>query len=373
MKDRSTFLLSASLYLFLITFCGYVALIYIEDIYIFRQLEKNNEILPLIYVGRVLIAFSFSIIIGTSGFLYIYRFMGKLRKIEQNILALPRIDSESNLPEPVFSYTELHSLNKRIFDTYREEKERGSQLFFSNQGSIHNELKQKLLPQLFDIKLKQIKNLDISIIPSKSRNNSSDYLSILETKNGCIICITGTAIDSLDSIIFKFKVKCLFESYKKISIEFDESLFYEIYSEILEKIEIQVNFTLLFISKDTGRVLYHKYQRNPLLYFQNQKIFKLEGSAETDLSPGTLQSSPRGLEILENELLLILSDRIEKIQEFSDYKFLDYIISNYKWKEGSSTKELLLETISMLENWQNLTVKTDSIYEYLVCVVIRKK
>lgn len=373
MKKKSTFLLSTSIYLFLLVFGGFVTLIYIEDIYIFRQLEKNNEILPLIYIGRVLIALSFSILMGIVGFLYIYNFIKNLRKIEQNILYLPRVDSESKLPESYFPYAELDSLNQRLFSVYREEKEKGNQLSFSYLENLQSEFKLKLLPNVFDIKLSQIRSMELSIIPNKSRSTSSDFLGVLETKNGCIVCITGTSKDTLESTIFKFKIKSIFDIFKKISLQCDENLFNIIYSEILESIEIKINFTLIFVFKDTGRILYHKYQNTPLLFFQKSKIFMLEGNSEKELTSGTLPSSPRGLEMLENEFLMILSDRIENIQEFSDSKYIDYIYSQYKWNEFNSSKDFLLQIISILEGWQNQSFKTESLYEHLMCVVIRKK
>ena len=79
MRNSKTFLLSSTFNAFILIFTFFVALIYIEDIYIFRQLEKTNEILPLIYIGRVFIALSFSLAMAVIIFLYTYSFTNQLK------------------------------------------------------------------------------------------------------------------------------------------------------------------------------------------------------------------------------------------------------------------------------------------------------
>lgn len=372
MRKKNKFVFSSAINLFIVSFVGFVLLIYIEDIYIFRQLEKNNEILPIIYVGRVLIALSFSIFTALLGFIYIYQFTNKLRGIEKKILS-SNSDSGLNTYEIAEDFEELSSLSKTIYFTLKDKGENINKIINNDWIDQLKEIKNVILPNIFDIKLNQVKNIDISIIPNKSRDSSSDFFDFMEVKNGFIVCMLGSPKDDIYSTIIKYKIKTLFEIYAKVSNQLDENVFHEIFSEVNKIKNIKINFTMIYISKDSGRVIYHVYQKNPIIFIQKDKIHLLYNVDAYEFLSSDGTTNPLGLEILENEYLILISDRIRKLNEFSDLDFFNTIKEQNFINHSNNSKEILLAIIKKMEEWQNKYNKTDSIYENLLCSVIRKK
>jgi signal transduction histidine kinase len=120
MRNNTNFSSSIFIYFFIITLSFFVLLIYIEDIYIFRQIEKINEIASLVYIGRVLIAISFSLMISVILYLYVFNFTKKLKNFSKLISEWGRgenpEDSSSHLE---VGYNEINNLYRVFVDSWQ--------------------------------------------------------------------------------------------------------------------------------------------------------------------------------------------------------------------------------------------------------------
>ncbi len=376
MRNNTNFSSSIFIYFFIIILSFFVLLIYIEDIYIFRQIEKINEIASLVYIGRVLIAISFSLMISVILYLYVFNFTKKLKNFSKLISEWGRgenpEDSSSNLE---VGYNEINNLYRVFVDSCNNNLERQSNYNSLHSSDIKSNLSLKILPNIYELKLTPIKNLDISILPNKSSNTYFDILDIIETNNGCIVCLTGSPINDLNISVYKLKIQTTLSLIKSFSGILNEELFYEIFSKVLNYSEKMINLTLCYISKEDNKFIYHKYQKNQILFINNNIVDFLFNTNEEYLSKSIKNSNPIGLEFNLNNYILIISDRIRLLKEFLNDEFLLFIKENLQLKvnEIKSSKDLLIQLVDVMELWQGKNSSTGNIYDYLSCVAIRKK
>jgi Arg-Lys translocation region protein phosphatase len=376
MRNNTNFSSSIFIYFFIIILSFFVLLIYIEDIYIFRQIEKINEISSLVYIGRVLIAISFSLMISVILYLYVFNFTKKLKNFSKLISEWGRgenpEDSSSNLE---VGYNEINNLYRVFVDSCNNNLERQSNYNSLHSSDLKNNLSLKILPNIYELKLTPIKNLDISILPNKSSNTYFDILDIIETNNGCIVCLTGSPINDLNISVYKLKIQTTLSLIKSFSGILNEELFYEIFSKVLNYSEKMINLTLCYISKEDNKFIYHKYQKNQILFINNNTVDFLFNTNEEYLSKSIKNSNPIGLEFNLNNYILIISDRIRLLKEFLNDEFLLFIKENLQLKvnEIKSSKDLLIQLVDVMELWQGKNSSTGNIYDYLSCVAIRKK
>jgi Arg-Lys translocation region protein phosphatase len=376
MRNNTNFSSSIFIYFLIIILSFFVLLIYIEDIYIFRQIEKINEIASLVYIGRVLIAISFSLMISVILYLYVFNFTKKLKNFSKLISEWGRgenpEDSSSNLE---VGYNEINNLYRVFVDSCNNNLERQSNYNSLHSSDIKSNLSLKILPNIYELKLTPIKNLDISILPNKSSNTYFDILDIIETNNGCIVCLTGSPINDLNISVYKLKIQTTLSLIKSFSGILNEELFFEIFSKVLNYSEKMINLTLCYISKEDNKFIYHKYQKNQILFINNNTVDFLFNTNEEYLSKSIKNSNPIGLEFNLNNYILIISDRIRLLKEFLNDEFLLFIKENLQLKvnEIKSSKDLLIQLVDVMELWQGKNSSTGNIYDYLSCVAIRKK
>jgi hypothetical protein len=136
-----------------------------------------------------------------------------------------------------------------------------------------------------------------------------------------------------------------------------------------------INLTLCYISKEDNKFIYHKYQKNQILFINNNTVDFLFNTNEEYLSKSIKNSNPIGLEFNLNNYILIISDRIRLLKEFLNDEFLLFIKENLQLKvnEIKSSKDLLIQLVDVMELWQGKNSSTGNIYDYLSCVAIRKK
>jgi Arg-Lys translocation region protein phosphatase len=374
MSRTTNFTSSVLIYSFIIILSFFVILIYIEDIYIFSQLEKSNEIASIVYIGRVFIALSFSLIISVILYLYIFNFIRKLRDFQDFLTEWGRnIEiKDSNLNQ---SYNEINNLYRVFIESYGNNLELQATSSSNNLSEIKNNLSNKILPNIYEIKLTPIKNLDVSILPNKSSNTYFDILDIIETNNGCIVCLTGSPNNDLNTSIYKLKVQTTLSLIKSFAGILNEELFFEIHSKVLQYSEKMINLTLCYISKEDSKLIYYKYQRNQLYYINNNSVIYLFNSNEEFISNNANNSNPIGIEFNVNNFILIISDRIRLLKEFLNDNYIDFIKQNLQLKinEIKSSKDLLISLVETLELWQKKNGNSGNIYDYLSCIAIRKK
>ena len=376
MKNSNNFTSLIFIYFFIIIFSFFVILIYIEDIYIFSQIEKINEIASLVYIGRVLIAISFSLMISVILYLYIFNFTKKLKEFSKIISEWGRGENlEESTTNLEFGYNEISNLYKVFIESYNNSLSRQSSYNSIHSSDIKNNLSLKILPNIYELKLTPIKNLDISILPNKSSNTYFDILDIIETNNGCIVCLTGSPINDLNTSIYKLKIQTTLSLIKSFAGILNEELFYEIFSKVLNYSEKMINLTLCYISKEDNKFIYHKYQKNQILFIKNNTVDFLFNSNEEFLSNNIKNSNPIGFEFNMNNYILIISDRIRLLKEFLNDEFLGFIKENLQLKvyEIKSSKDLLIKLIDAMELWQGKNYNSGNIYDYLSCIAIRKK
>jgi len=376
MRNSINFSSSIFIYFFIINLSFFVVLIYIEDIYIFRQIEKINEIAFLVYIGRVLIAISFSLMISVILYLYVFNFTKKLKEFDVLISKWGRGENIEDFNYSTdLEYKEINNLYRVFLDSYNNNLERQMNYNTIHSSDIKNNLSHKILPNIFELKLTPIKNLDISILPNKSSSTYFDLLDIIETNKGCIVCLTGSPINDLNISVYKLKIQATLSLIKSFAGILNEELFYEIFSKVLNYSEKMINLTLCYISKEDGKVIYHQYQKNKILFINNNNVDFLFNSNEEFLSTSIKNSNPIGLEFKLNNYILIISDRIRLLKEFLNDEYLGFIKDNLQLKvnEIKSSKDLLIKLVEIMESWQGKNSNSGNIYDYLSCIAIRKK
>jgi len=375
MRNSKSFLLSSTFNFFILVFTFFVVLIYIEDIYIFRQLEKTNDILPLIYMGRVFIALSFSLAMAVIIFLYTYSFTNQLKSFCVFISNTRFENYQDKMLNKKLSYHELIELKDTLFETYNNFLENESIDKNNHSSNLKIDLISKLLPVVYNIKLNPIENLDVAVLPNKAEKSFSDLIDIIDTRNGCIVCMTGSPLDNLNSSIYKLKVKSTLLAMKSFSHLVDEELFHDIFKLLNEYITEKTNVFIAYISKNSNKLLYHKFQNKPFFLLKENSTQLLSSIEEEYYDKIFLNNNPIGIEFKVGEYLLILSDRIEILNEFRSNELADYLNKKLNSFEINikTSKDLILNLIASLESWQKEKNGNGNILEYLTCIAIRKK
>ncbi len=375
MRNSKTFLLSSTFNAFILIFTFFVALIYIEDIYIFRQLEKTNEILPLIYIGRVFIALSFSLAMAVVIFLYTYSFTNQLKNFCMFISNTRFENYQDKMLTKKLAYNELIELRDTLVETYNNYLENESIDKNNHSSNLKIDLISKLLPVVYSIKLNPIENLDVAVLPNKSEKSFSDLIEIVDTRNGCIVCMTGSPLDNLNSSIYKLKVKSTLLAMKSFSHLVEEELFHDIFRLVNEYITEKTNMFIAYISKNSNKLIYHKFQNKPIFLLKENSTELLSSIEEEYLDKKFSNTNPIGIEFKVGEYLLILSDRLEMLNEFRNNELSDYLSKKLNSFERNikTSKDLILNLITSLESWQKDNHGNGNILEYLTCIAIRKK
>jgi Arg-Lys translocation region protein phosphatase len=375
MRNSKTFLLSSTFNAFILIFTFFVALIYIEDIYIFRQLEKTNEILPLIYIGRVFIALSFSLAMAVIIFLYTYSFTNQLKNFCMFISNTRFENYQDKMLTKKLAYNELIELRDTIVETYNNYLENESIDKNNHSSNLKIDLISKILPVVFNIRLSPIENLDVAVLPNKSEKSFSDLIEIVDTRNGCIVCMTGSPLDNLNSSIYKLKVKSTLLAMKSFSHLVEEELFHDIFRLVNEYITEKTNMFIAYISKNSNKLIYHKFQNKPSFLLKENSTQLLSSIEEEYLDKKFSNTNPIGIEFKVGEYLLILSDRLEMLNEFRNNELSDYLNKKLNSFERNikTSKDLILNLITSLESWQKDNHGNGNILEYLTCIAIRKK
>jgi Arg-Lys translocation region protein phosphatase len=375
MRNSKTFLLSSTFNAFILIFTFFVALIYIEDIYIFRQLEKTNEILPLIYIGRVFIALSFSLAMAVIMFLYTYSFTNQLKNFCMFISNTRFENYQDKMLTKKLAYNELIELRDTLVETYNNYLENESIDKNNHTSNLKIDLISKLLPVVYNIKLNPIENLDVAVLPNKSEKSFSDLIEIVDTRNGCIVCMTGSPLDNLNSSIYKLKVKSTLLAMKSFSHLVEEELFHDIFRLVNEYITEKTNMFIAYISKNSNKLIYHKFQNKPIFLLKENSSQLLSSIEEEYLDKKFSNTNPIGIEFKVGEYLLILSDRLEMLNEFRNNELSDYLNKKLNSFERNikTSRDLILNLITSLESWQKDNHGNGNILEYLTCIAIRKK
>ena len=375
MRNSKTFLLSSTFNAFILIFTFFVALIYIEDIYIFRQLEKTNEILPLIYIGRVFIALSFSLAMAVVIFLYTYSFTNQLKNFCMFISNTRFENYQDKMLTKKLAYNELIELRDTLVETYNNYLENESIDKNNHSSNLKIDLISKLLPVVYSIKLNPIENLDVAVLPNKSEKSFSDLIEIVDTRNGCIVCMTGSPLNNLNSSIYKLKVKSTLLAMKSFSHLVEEELFHDIFRLVNEYITEKTNMFIAYISKNSNKLIYHKFQNKPIFLLKENSTELLSSIEEEYLDKKFSNTNPIGIEFKVGEYLLILSDRLEMLNEFRNNELSDYLSKKLNSFERNikTSKDLILNLITSLESWQKDNHGNGNILEYLTCIAIRKK
>ncbi len=375
MRNSKTFLLSSTFNAFILIFTFFVALIYIEDIYIFRQLEKTNEILPLIYIGRVFIALSFSLAMAVIIFLYTYSFTNQLKNFCMFISNTRFENYQDKMLTKKLAYNELIELRNTLVETYNNYLENESIDKNNHSSNLKIDLISKLLPVVYNIRLNPIENLDVAVLPNKSEKSYSDLIEIVDTRNGCIVCMTGSPLDNLNSSIYKLKVKSTLLAMKSFSHLVEEELFHDVFRLVNEYITEKTNMFIAYISKNSNKLIYHKFQNQPIFLLKENSTQYLSSIEEEYLDKNFSNTNPIGIEFKVGEYLLILSDRLEMLSEFRNNELSDYLNKKLNSFERNikTSKDLILNLITSLESWQKDNHGNGNILEYLTCIAIRKK
>lgn len=375
MRNSKTYLLSSTFNAFILIFTFFVALIYIEDIYIFRQLEKTNEILPLIYIGRVFIALSFSLAMAVIIFLYTYSFTNQLKNFCMFISNTRFENYQDKMLTKKLAYNELIELRDTLVETYNNYLENESIDKNNHSSNLKIDLISKILPVVYNIRLNPIENLDVAVLPNKSEKSFSDLIEIVDTRNGCIVCMTGSSLDNLNSSIYKLKVKSTLLAMKSFSHLVEEELFHDIFRLVNEYVTEKTNMFIAYISKNSNKLIYHKFQNKPSFLLKENSIQLLSSIEEEYLDKKFSNTNPIGIEFKVGEYLLILSDRLEMLNEFRNNELSDYLNRKLNSFERNikTSKDLILNLITSLESWQKDNHGNGNILEYLTCIAIRKK
>jgi Arg-Lys translocation region protein phosphatase len=273
------------------------------------------------------------------------------------------------------AYNELIELRDTLVETYNNYLENESIDKNNHSSNLKIDLISKILPVVYNIRLNPIENLDVAVLPNKSERSFSDLIEIVDTRNGCIVCMTGSPLDNLNSSIYKLKVKSTLLAMKSFSHLVEEELFHDIFRLVNEYITEKTNMFIAYISKNSNKLIYHKFQNKPSFLLKENSTQLLSSIEEEYLDKKFSNTNPIGIEFKVGEYLLILSDRLEMLNEFRNNELSDYLNKKLNSFERNikTSKDLILNLITSLESWQKDNHGNGNILEYLTCIAIRKK
>jgi len=364
-------------YSFAIVLIFFMSLIYTEDILLFQKLEVETgwQPNPEVYLGRVLIAISFSVGVGIFSYIFAVKFTLKLREFSQLILDWAR----RYLPEYDLSldsgYKEINEL-KEIFRYAVYSNKSKETANISNIIDENNKLFiEQILPFLQNFEKPNLPNLDIALFPNKSFLLANDYLDCILTRKGIIFILAGFSQNDPLTASYKARLQSIISFAKEVYYLEEEELLSAIQTTIRTYKFPKLNLTLFFVNSETFVIKFLHFQRTPILIWNETQLEEIPVIGETEYPFIEYNSDLRSQVLNINNYFIVISDRILDKKFFESEKYL------IDWKKNieankiyfTSAKQILEHLRLYLDSILKEKGSTEKVDDFYSCIVVGRK
>jgi Arg-Lys translocation region protein phosphatase len=364
-------------YSFAIVLIFFMSLIYTEDILLFQKLEVETgwQPNPEVYLGRVLIAISFSVGVGIFSYIFAVKFTLKLREFSQLILDWAR----RYLPEYDLSldsgYKEINELKETFrYAVYSNKSKETANI--SNIIDENNKLFiEQILPFLQNFEKPNLPNLDIALFPNKSFLLANDYLDCILTRKGIIFILAGFSQNDPLTASYKARLQSIISFAKEVYYLEEEELLSAIQTTIRTYKVPKLNLTLFFVNSETFVIKFLHFQRTPILIWNETQLEEIPVIGETEYPFIEYNSDLRSQVLNINNYFIVISDRILDKKFFESEKYL------IDWKKNieankiyfTSAKQILEHLRLYLDSILKEKGSTEKVDDFYSCIVVGRK
>ncbi|MBK8396972.1 MAG: hypothetical protein IPL26_17295 [Leptospiraceae bacterium] len=371
MKQNINFRLRFAILVFGLVFVSFLLFFSIEN---FIWLSKvNGEVFPShFFIGRLLIATSFSIISGLGAYVFTNNFYESLRYLAHLIqywgrTLIPMDEKAITLYEDSEVTQIIGFFNKGIISNRQREEDRLVKSIELNNANIVDRLK-PFLPQL---ELGGLANLDVSVFPSHTNNPHCDFLNVIETESGYLGIIAGFEKTEILESIYKHKLQGIFSLIKSLYYAKEEEILLQVNEAIKQTKIDNLNLSLFFVSNHANHISYLHFQKTPLLLLGDSGLDTIyteeiyfNFNAKDVIFLKTVFTKP--------SYFILMSDRIHELLDTSPSSLVaeleTEVFSKPRYK---NSKELILQVSLFLDSYSR-EKGIKNLLEYLTCVVIKK-
>lgn len=335
--------------------------------------EKTNDGLPRsFFLGRLLIATSFSVLAGLGAYIFMNNFYESLRHLSHLIqywsrTLVPLNEDAITLYQDSEVTQIISFFHKGVIANRQREEDRIIKAVELNNTSIVERLKPFLPP----IELTGLVNLDVSVFPNQTSNPRCDFVDVIEFDSGYLCVIAGFENLGILESIYKYKLQGIFSVVKALFHSKEDEILLQI-NQAIQKASIEnLNLSLLFVPHSADHISYIHNQKMPILLLSDQGLDTIY-TEEIYYNFGSKDTVFLKSVFVKPAYLILISDRIHELLDTSPsalVKDLDFeVFSKPKFK---NSKDLLLQ-ISLFIDAYGRSKNSTNLLEYLACVVIKK-
>lgn len=372
MKQSLSFRLRISLLVFALVLAAFLLFFSIEN-FIWLSKVNNGNIFPNhFFIGRFLIAASFSILAGLGAYIFTNNFYESLRYLAHLIqywerTLVPMDEKAITLYEDSEVTQIIGFFNKGIIANKQREEDRLIKSIELNNSNIADRLK----PFLPRMELGGLNYLDVSVFPNHTSNPHSDFLNLIETESGYLGIIAGFEKTEILESIYKYKLQGIFYLMKGLYHAKEEEILLLV-NEALKETKIDnLNLSLFFLSNHANHITYLHFQKTPLLLLSDSGLSPIY-TEEIYYNFPTKEAVFLKAVFSKPSYFIAMSDRIHELLDTSPSALITEmeaeVFSKPKYK---NSKELILQ-ISLFLDGFGKSKGVKNILEYLTCIVIKK-
>lgn len=362
-------------FIFAISLLTYIIFIITEDILMSKS--PINSI-GKIYAGKIFLAISLSSISSLMSFVLIYSIQKSLKTLNLLITEWGQNLSDGDFQELEEESEEIEdeeiseiarSFKIAVFQNKEREDSMVKDLLSLNTEKVSNNLQS----ELFTFPLKPIKRLDISVLPITSKNANCDFVSVIETANGCLGIMAGFQTNDIQEASMKFRLHGILSlAEKATSIPSDEILSY--IDSAIRKIKISnLNITIFTLDSMSGELKTIQYQKNPIFLLQSDSVKTVQANGEF-FNFERQVSQVKTSKISKGDSMIFVSDRILTPLNTNSATILNEIQKKIKSEslQLKSSRDIILSIARNLDTiGKSLGIR--SILEILSIIVVKKK
>jgi|GEM_PF-1702897 Arg-Lys translocation region protein phosphatase len=374
MKQNISFRLRISLLVFGLVLAAFLFFFAIENfIWLGKISDTNPDIFPRnFFIGRFLIATSFSILAGLGSYVFTNNFYESLRHLAHLIQywskTLTPLDENAITLFQDSEVTQIISFfHKGIIANKQREEDRLIKSIELNNTNIVERLK----PYLPELELGGLKNLDISVFPNYTNNPRCDFVNVIEMESGYLCVVAGFENLEILESIYKYKLQGIFALIKSLYHAKEEEVLLQVTNAIAQTKKENLNLSLLYVSNTSNHVSFTHNQKMPLLLLDDQG---LSTTFSEDIHFDFTSKEPMLLKAVfaSPSYLILFSDRIHEVLDVNPSQLVSEleteVFSKPKFK---NSKELILQ-ISLFIDGYGKSKGLKNALEHLACIVVKK-
>ncbi len=374
MKQNINFRLRISILVFCLVLAAFLFFFTIENfVWLGKISESNAEIFPRnFFIGRFLIASSFSILAGLGAYVFTNNFYESLRHLAHLIQywsrTLTPIDENAITLYQDSEVTQIISFfHKGIIANKQREEDRLIKSIELNNTNIVERLK----PYLPELELGGLKNLDVSVFPNYTNNPRCDFVNVIETENGYLCIVAGFENLEILESIYKYKLQGIFALIKGLYSAKEEEILSQVHNAIRQTQKEYLNLSLFYVSNTSNHISFTHNQKMPLLLLDDQG---LSTTFSEDLYYDFNTKEPLLLKAVFStpSYLIVFSDRIHEVLDISPTILVSELESEVFSKPKFKNSKDLIMQISLFLDGYGKSKGIKNALEHLACIVIKK-